>query len=354
MKTGKHSIVKALLELGDDISKLDPWLPFPQNSCCYSFGKESRPLPIGALMILWEKCPEAVWECPKCGGKVYTEGFGGLLGIGGFRGYCIDCGERSTNMKGGLVKVNRIVEPYLKKTPYFVKGMVFGGTIEGRKRPLYDALKKLGVKDLPGEEWADEKEESICSFKVKDTKFQINFGARGKKEPVRSRIWSDGDNKFFPDLDLQPVIQKGPACVATALATASGTNPGHFLDFPGFTNMNPVSWSDALTNFNMKLAYCPTDTRKVKYYADELLQCDDLFIIGYYSPNYKHKDETDILLDPADDGKESALSHAVILYKDKIYDSKNGTVTQFKEHQCIECHTKRIFRFVPSDYKRGI
>ena len=31
----------------------DPWLAFPQSECCYGFGEDKRPVPIGALFYLW-------------------------------------------------------------------------------------------------------------------------------------------------------------------------------------------------------------------------------------------------------------------------------------------------------------
>ena len=174
------------------------------------------------------------------------------------------------------------------------------------------------------------------------------------KKPIMSKIWH-GREKFFKKLELQVQKQKGPYCVAYALSIATGFEVKKFLDFEGFTNRDPVTWSDALKKIaNMKLAYCTTDLRKVKYYSVDLLECDDLFIIGYYSPRYKYKDETDVLLEPGKDGSELALGHAVILYKDKIYDSRNAIVKKLKEHECMECHTKRIFRFVPAGYEKGI
>lgn len=51
----RASIIRALLGLGKLSGKLDLWLPFPQNLCCFSFGKDARPIPVGALLILWER-----------------------------------------------------------------------------------------------------------------------------------------------------------------------------------------------------------------------------------------------------------------------------------------------------------
>lgn len=56
---------------------LDPWLPFPQINCTFSFGPEGLPLPLGALYYLWQRWPAARGPCPKCGGEGYSYSFGG-------------------------------------------------------------------------------------------------------------------------------------------------------------------------------------------------------------------------------------------------------------------------------------
>ena len=63
----KAAIIRAILGLGELTEKLDPWLPFPQNSCCFFFGKDRLPIPVGALLFLWENSFLFTGECPYCG-----------------------------------------------------------------------------------------------------------------------------------------------------------------------------------------------------------------------------------------------------------------------------------------------
>ena len=178
-KYGNHekaAIIRAILNLGDLSGKFDLWLPFPQNSCCFLFGKDKLPIPIGALIYLWENCPMFTGQCPYCGGRAYGYAFGGLLNIGGISGCCIDCGESVNNPVGGLGKLNLDMKPILKETPYYINGLVYGGTYEGKRKPLFTALKKLGIKDLPGEKWVLQREPSATSM-------TINFDEGDMKMP---------------------------------------------------------------------------------------------------------------------------------------------------------------------------
>jgi ribosomal protein S27E len=163
----KAAIIRAILSLGDLSGKLDPWLPFPQNSCCFLFGKDKLPIPVGALVYLWDNCPLFTGKCPKCGGKTYSYAFGGLLSIGDIRGCCVSCGESVSNPIGGLGRLSMELKPVLKETPYYINGLIYGGTYEGKRGPLIKALKKLGIKELPGEEWALETEPSAASMTIK-------------------------------------------------------------------------------------------------------------------------------------------------------------------------------------------
>ena len=57
----RASLVRNVLAFRDP---LDPWLPFPQNDCCFGFGEDSLPLPLGTLFILWEHWPAITGPCP--------------------------------------------------------------------------------------------------------------------------------------------------------------------------------------------------------------------------------------------------------------------------------------------------
>jgi len=109
-----------------------------------------------------------------------------------------------------------------------------------------------------------------------------------------------------------------------------------------------VSWSTALSEFGMKLAYCPTDVRKLRFYLPELLRLDDLFTLSYYSPC----DES-ILDDPNDEGWVCG-SHIVILHRSQVIDPASGRSVEVNAHHCGDHFTKRIFRVVPVDCPRGL
>lgn len=76
------------------------------------------------------------------------------------------------------------------------------------------------------------------------------------------RLWPPSDESYFRDRIIRALQQTGPHCVSTVLAMLTGDAPE---TFQGKVNtQDPVSWSDALMRYGMKLAYCPTDVRKLK------------------------------------------------------------------------------------------
>lgn len=127
----------------------------------------------------------------------------------------------------------------------------------------------------------------------------------------------------------------------------TGKNPEDFQN-DKVNTQDPNSWSDSLKPYGMKLAYCPTDVRKLKFYMDGLIKLNDLFLLCYYSPT-----DSSILADPDPSGWVCG-SHVVILHMNLIIDPKRGNKQPAKSHECNERHTKRIFRVVPVDYKRGL
>ena len=131
------------------------------------------------------------------------------------------------------------------------------------------------------------------------------------------------------------------------LAILTGSTPE---DFQGIVNtQDPISWSDKIQEWNMQFAYCPTDTRKLKYYIDELIMLDDLFTLSYYTTTDKNK----ILSDPNSNGWITG-SHIVVLHRDMIFDPAQGNKIKALEHKSNNFHVKRIFRVVPAGYKRGL
>jgi hypothetical protein len=164
---------------------------------------------------------------------------------------------------------------------------------------------------------------------------------------LKSNLWPNTTDAFFRDHEFNPVKQSGKHCVSTSLAMLTKQKPEDFQN-EKVNTQNPHSWSEALRPFEMQLAYCPSDVRKLKFYMKELLELNDLFLLCYYSPA-----DDSILKDPDDKGWVCG-SHVVILHRDKILDPKHGNVTEATKHECNEHYTKRLFRVVPVDHSRRL
>lgn len=134
-------VLRRLVAAQDQL-ELDPWLAFPQRSCCYSFGPEKRPLPIGALRRLWSTGYPFVQACPDCGEDLLTVAFGGLLSIGGLVMVCPGCEGDFTHRLGGLVSTGRFVADRLAGSGFAITGMVYGGVVSSQG---LDLLRILGL-----------------------------------------------------------------------------------------------------------------------------------------------------------------------------------------------------------------
>lgn len=163
-----------------------------------------------------------------------------------------------------------------------------------------------------------------------------------------SRLWPHANEGFFRDRKLRAVRQDGPRCVSTVLGILTGEPPKRF-QVPEVNTQDPVSWSEALHGWGMKLAYCPTDVRRVGHYIEELVRLDDLFTLSYYTT----LDPAVILGEPDRHGWVTG-SHIVVLHRGSILDPASGSQGDAREHPCIDYHTKRIFRVVPHDHARGL
>ena len=168
-------------------------------------------------------------------------------------------------------------------------------------------------------------------------------------------LWDEEENgnkePFFPDLNLEHILQKGPTCVPTTLAmiarsTGADVGPDYFK--LRINSQSPHSWSKALEPFGFQLAYCNHDLRRLDYYIHELVGYDDLFFVSFYSVNPPY--------DP-DENNKLCMSHIVTLYKDKIIDTaKRGEsgVSNALEYPRLARPTKRIFRVVPIGHSRRV
>jgi hypothetical protein len=132
-------VLRRLVAAQDRI-ELDPWLALPQSSCCYSFGPEKKPLPIGALRWLWSCGFPLVQAGPECGGTLLTVGFGGLLSIGGLVMVCPDCEGDFTHSIGGLAVTGSFVADRLAGSGFDITGMVYGGVVSSRGHELLEIL----------------------------------------------------------------------------------------------------------------------------------------------------------------------------------------------------------------------
>lgn len=162
-----------------------------------------------------------------------------------------------------------------------------------------------------------------------------------------SKLWSVNSGHFFRDQSFTPRQQSGPHCVSTVLAMLTGQEPEVIR--PEINTQDPVTWSDYLRGHGMKLAFCPTDCRRLRHYLDDLLALDDLFTLSYYSPTEAEA----ICADPNERGWVCG-SHIVLLHRDQILDPASGTRTAALAHYGMNRFTKRIFRVVPSNHARGL
>jgi hypothetical protein len=144
-ETFRAAVIRGVLQHREQLLRLDPWLPFPQTACCFTFGRDDRPIPVGALFVLWDRWAEFTGPCPECGSAGYGFAFGGMLTVGGVVGCCTGCERHLFRQIGGLATVGRVVDAYLKGTPFFLKSGFFGGTQGSDGQELLDALASLGV-----------------------------------------------------------------------------------------------------------------------------------------------------------------------------------------------------------------
>lgn len=164
---------------------------------------------------------------------------------------------------------------------------------------------------------------------------------------LKSHLWTNKTDSFFRDHKFEPIKQSGKHCVPASLAILTNKKSEEFQN-DKVNTQDPYSWSEALRLSGMRLAYCPSDVRKLKFYMPELIELNDLFLLCYYSPT-----DSTILDDPDEKGWVCG-SHVVVLHRDKIVDPKYGNITDATKHECNDHHTKRLFRVLPDSHARGL
>jgi hypothetical protein len=163
-----------------------------------------------------------------------------------------------------------------------------------------------------------------------------------------SSLWPNKTDSFFRHRPITPLEQTGPHCVSTALAMLSGESPERFQ---GVVNtQDPVSWSEALKQYGLKLAYCPSDLRRIRFYLPELEALNDLFTLSYYTP----EDPSELFRDPDPETGWVCGSHIVLMQGAEIIDPAWGTRMPAKNFRHIDRYVKRIFRVVPCGHARSL
>ena len=155
-------VLGATLEHLPALLARSPWLPIPQRRCGFGFGPEGRPLPVGAAARLWRSGLGG--PCPGCDDHVLVFGGDGLLAVGGLHGVCPGCAQRCVWPLGGLGAVRRAFSKALGGTPFAIAGASLGGCVPGPRRPLWQALRGLGVAPLPPAAWALEQDARSISL----------------------------------------------------------------------------------------------------------------------------------------------------------------------------------------------
>lgn len=163
-----------------------------------------------------------------------------------------------------------------------------------------------------------------------------------------STLWGGQSyTPYFQNLKIQHRMQVGGSCVSTGLSLLTKEEPTAIRQ--QVNTQDPVSWSNYLQQFGMKLAYCPTDLRRLVHYKHELLAMDDLFTISTYSS----ENPSDITRDPNESGWVCG-SHFVVLHRNTVFDTRYEQPILLADYEDCQRFVKRLFRVVPADHARGL
>ncbi len=161
-------LINNLVLFKDKLLSLNPWIPFPSNATSFTFGKDNKTLPIGALYHLWSTFEPFTGICQSCSAfGIYGYGFYWCLSSGGISGCCIRCSAQHINMIDGQL-ISKDLTNLLKPTPFYLSRWGFlGSTYKASRRELIEVLKELGVSNLPDENWINKKEKPIREINFK-------------------------------------------------------------------------------------------------------------------------------------------------------------------------------------------
>jgi hypothetical protein len=94
-------------------------------------------------------------------------------------------------------------------------------------------------------------------------------------------LWPDTTERFFASLHLHSAPIPGTFSIASIIASLTGGDLEQIMD--RVEANDPLSWSLVLQEYGMKLAYCPTDVRRMIHYLEELVALNDIFILTQLS-----------------------------------------------------------------------
>ena len=173
------------------------------------------------------------------------------------------------------------------------------------------------------------------------SKYSFGFDLRGK-------IWSGKSSvRHFQQRKIKHAQQKGGTCVSTGLSLLTGEAPEKIN--AQINTQDPVTWSNYLLKYGMKLAYCNTDFRRLRHYVRELLDLDDLFVVCTYTPTNPNM----IGKEPDESGWVCG-SHFTLMHRDVVHDTRFTDSVLIQDYRDLDRYVKRIFRVVPSDNPRGL
>ena len=141
--------VRQLIANRDTLLELDPWTPMPQSSCSFGFGEDEHPLPIGALLRLWDAWPAATGSCPRCGGAVRAYSLGGTARRGGILGTCVVCEREVVRPVGGVEAIADLVRPVLAGTEFHLSSVAeHGEPLRGDMMALAELVGRATVERM--------------------------------------------------------------------------------------------------------------------------------------------------------------------------------------------------------------
>lgn len=210
-------VLRRLLARAPD--SLDPWLPFPQNACSYSFGRPQRPsqpLPIGALWRLWDSGFPFRAPCPSCDARLHMFAMGGLLTIGGGFLVCPGCNGGYFCSIGNVSTVGALVAERLQGTEFRPTGFVFGGAVGSDGASL---LAELGLPRF------EQREQGVV-MRADGIRTRIGFGAAGLRQAASETITGARVGEGAPAADnLAPVVGRAVRMAKTWWRAFAGPRP---------------------------------------------------------------------------------------------------------------------------------